>query len=242
MNSIPTFFLIISLSLTFILFLIHFELARNPKIDRKLTFDLILVLMIFGFLGARVTHIFYEEFNFYQSFPLEVFKFWKGGFVFYGGFTFAALAAVIFLKNKKQNFWFWADFLTPYISLSYTLGRIGCFFEGCCYGHYCDLPWSVTGRHPTQLYMAFGEALIMTTLILWRRHKTKIFLQEGGFFLTWLMAHATVRFIIEFYRADDRGLLIATLSISQWISLLIFGLAFGFIANRQIRKNTLDTP
>lgn len=225
---IPTFYFVISLSVTFILLLINSELNQKLKIDRKITFDITLISMIAGFLGARLTHVFYEEWPFYQQFPIEIFKFWNGGFVFYGGFIPAFIVILIFLKLKKQNIYFWTDFFTPYIGLSYALGRLGCFFEGCCYGTHCDLPWAIAGRHPTQLYMTLAEVLLLASLVFWRKKKSD-HLKPGLLFLTWLCGHAINRFIIEFFREDDRGALIRDLSLSQWISVGLFIIALSFI-------------
>lgn len=216
---VPTFYLVISLSLTFVLLLVNAELTQNSKIDRKIAFDLALIIMTTGFIGGRLGHVIYEEFAFYQEFPLEIFKFWKGGFVFYGGFILSLISVMAFLRFKKQNFYFWADFLTPYLALSYALGRMGCFFEGCCYGTYCDLPWATQQRHPTQLYMVVAELILITAILLISKRKI---LQTGLVFLAWVCGHAMNRFVIEFFREDDRGALIMNLSISQWISALVF--------------------
>ena len=222
---IPTFYLVISLSLSFVILLMNIELNDKPKIDRTMAFDLVLIIMVSGFLGGRLTHVFYEEFDFYKTFPLEVFKFWKGGFVYFGGFIAAFICTVLYLRFKKENFWAWADFLTPYASLSYAFGRVGCFFEGCCYGSFCEMPWSIGHRHPTQLYMVFAELFLIALLVLLRKFKSHIFAHVGVFFLIWLVGHATCRFIIEFYREDDRGAMINGYSISQWISALFVAAA-----------------
>ncbi|AZZ37841.1 prolipoprotein diacylglyceryl transferase [Bdellovibrio sp. qaytius] len=216
---VPTFYLVISLSITFVLLLVNAELNQNPKIDRKITFDIALIIMLTGFVGGRLAHVFYEEFAFYQEFPLEVFKFWKGGFVFYGGFILSLISVFAYLRAKKQNFYFWADFLTPYLALSYALGRIGCFFEGCCYGTHCELPWAVAGRHPTQLYMVVAELILIMGIVLFSRSRK---LTTGLVFLMWVCGHSINRFVIEFYREDDRGALIMNLSISQILSALLF--------------------
>lgn len=222
---IPTFYLVISLSVTFILLLLNSELEQNPKINRKITFDLALLIMITGFIGGRMTHVVYEEWNFYREFPLEIFKFWKGGFVFYGGLFLALASVSLYLKNKKQSFYQWADFLTPYVGLSYALGRIGCFFEGCCYGTHCELPWAIANRHPTQLYMSLAEIVLLAVLMYWRK-KQKDSFKTGLLFLAWVCGHALNRFAIEFFREDDRGAMLANLSISQWLSLVLFMGAF----------------
>lgn len=232
---VPTFYLVISLSITFILSLINSALENNSKFDRKTTFDIALIIMVSGFIGARIAHIFYEESAFYQQFPLEAFKFWNGGFVFYGGFVLSFITAFVYLHFKKQNFYFWADFFTPYLSLAYAMGRIGCFFEGCCYGAKCDLPWAIAQRHPTQLYMFVAELVLFLGLIITQK---KLRPAEGYLFLIWVFGHATNRFIIEFYREDDRGALIMNLSISQIISIFAIIIVTVIALSRLILKKT----
>ena len=231
---IPTFYLVISLSVTFVLLLLNAALANNPKIDRKITFDLALIIMVTGFIGGRLAHIFYEEFAFYQEFPLEIFKFWKGGFVFYGGFLLSLISVFAFLRFKKQNFYVWADFLAPYLGLTYALGRIGCFFEGCCYGSHCELPWAIANRHPTQLYMVVAELVLVAAIVLLNKKKQ---LTTGLVFLLWVCGHSINRFVIEFYREDDRGALIMNLSISQITSALILVSALTLIF--KLKKKTI---
>ena len=231
---VPTFYLVISISITFILLLVNAALAQDSKIDRKITFDIALIIMLTGFLGGRLAHVFYEEFAFYQEFPLQAFKFWNGGFVFYGGFLTSLICVFAFLKFKKQNFYFWADFLAPYLGLTYALGRMGCFLEGCCYGTHCELPWAIAGRHPTQLYMAVAELSLVAALVVLSRSKK---LTTGLLFLLWVTGHSVNRFVIEYYREDDRGALIAGLSISQIISALIFVSAL-YLIQKLIKKIT----
>lgn len=231
---IPTFYLVISLSVTFVLLLLNAALANNPKIDRKITFDLALIIMITGFIGGRLAHVFYEEFSFYQEFPLEVFKFWKGGFVFYGGFLLSLISVFVFLRLKKQNFYFWADFLAPYLGLTYAMGRVGCFFEGCCYGSHCELPWAVARRHPTQLYMVVAELILVAAIMLLNKKKQ---LTTGLIFLLWVCGHSINRFVIEYYREDERGAFIMNLSISQITSALIFISALALIF--KLKKKTI---
>jgi len=244
---IPTFYLIISLTATFVLLLIHKQTENYRVNDRKFIFDLVIIIMIAGFLGARIFHIIYEELDFYMTFPLEMFKFWKGGFVYFGGFITALFCSFIFITHRKQNFWTWADFLTPYVGLSYAFGRIGCFFEGCCYGQFCELPWAIQHKHPTQLYMFFAEVLLLIFLIKFKTWAllnkgyfySRIFKFEGSFFLFWLFGHGLNRFIIEFWRNDDRGALLLDHSISQWFSFcfIILSLIIYLFKFRKLYSN-----
>ena len=222
--NIPTFYLIISFSLCLsILWFGHSKHPENKNKENSLTFgyDLLVIILISGFLGARLFHILYEEPEYYLLFPLETIKFWNGGFVYYGGFLGSLVASYLFIKLKKESFLVWADFLTPFLSLTYMLGRLGCFFEGCCYGKSFALPWAIQNQHPTQLYMFFSELLVLSFIIYIEKKKFKKTLTDGFVFMMWLILSSTARFIIEFYRADDRGTFISGLSISQIISALV---------------------
>lgn len=217
-NNFPLYFAIISATMTLLLFWLNyrldqniFKLDRTAKFKRKMAFDLSLVIMVSGFIGGRALHIFYEEWFYYLIYPQEIFKFWKGGFVYYGGWISSLFCAWIFLRSKNQKLLPWADFFTPLLSLGYALGRVACYFEGCCYG---------TTRIPLQLIMVFCE-LVLFGIILFLELKKK-FKTDGYLFFIWIVFHASTRFITEFYRADDRGQLIANiLSVSQVISLMI---------------------
>jgi phosphatidylglycerol:prolipoprotein diacylglycerol transferase len=233
---LPTFFLVISLSLTFLLFWLSLRLdsEKGKDFDRKTAFDLSLIIMISGFLGSRLFHVFYEHWDFYSVYPIEIFKFWNGGFVYFGGFLAALFMSGAYLKSQKQRFLKWADFFTPLLSASYALGRIGCLLEGCCYGQYCNLPWSISGRHPTQIYMSLGEFFIFG-IILWLEKKKPVF--TGFLFTTWIMLHSVFRFIFEFFRDDDRGVSIIGLSISQMICVVLL-LGSSIFLFRKFRLET----
>ena len=99
----------------------------------------------------------------------------------------AYLSAFIFIKRLKLNFWLWHDVLAPVLALGYTLGRLACFFAGCCYGKICDLPWALplkqmdihSGkvetllRHPTALYASGLELFTLFFLLWFETKKTK---------------------------------------------------------------------
>lgn len=238
---IPTYFLVISLSLSLLLVLLSYRVDTFSK-DRKLAFDIALLLMASGFLGGRLMHVFYEEWDYYVKHPEQVLYFWNGGFVFLGGLIFCLMTGYIFAKVKNISFSEWADFFTPIFSLSHAFGRVGCFLAGCCFGSQCILPWAYAGRHPTALYMAGGEFLIFSVLLF--VEKKRIFQVKGSLFVGWLLLHSLMRFFVEFYRDDFRGVflqvpLLGSLSVSQVISLVIvLGSTLFFVLKR---KNLL-TP
>ena len=238
--SLPTYLLIISLAYTIA---VIWAFYRAPKLnmERAIALDLGLMIMMGGFFGARLFHIFYENFDYYMLFPWDVFKIWQGGFVFYGGFIGALLACIAYAKLRKIDFWEWADFYAPILAFGYGFGRLGCFLNGCCFGAECDLPWAIeftqaglpTGlRHPTQLYATVWELVLTLPLLLYVFPKFK-FPRTGYIFLSWLLLHATGRFIMESFREDFRGGEIVGLSVSTWISIAIILVSLGLVWRRQ---------
>ncbi len=238
---IPTYFLVISLSLSLLLVFLSYRVDHFSK-NRKLAFDIALLLMASGFVGGRLMHVFYEEWDHYKLHPELILYFWNGGFVFLGGLICCLITGYFFARIKKIKFSEWADFFTPIFSLSHAFGRIGCFLAGCCFGSQCILPWAYAGRHPTALYLAGGEFLIFLLLLL--VEKKRIFQLQGALFVLWLLLHSLMRFYVEFYRDDFRGVFLqvpvfGSLSVSQVISLfIIIGCVAFFIYNRV--KETLS--
>src|SRR5581483_5087257 len=98
--------------------------------------DLIMWTFLGGLVGARLFYVI----QYHISDPLEFFRIWNGGIVFYGGALGGAAAAVILHRTVLRRFnvsaWKLADALAPSIAIGLCLGRIGCFLNGCCYGHF----------------------------------------------------------------------------------------------------------
>ena len=230
---IPTFFVVISITLTLLIIYLSYRTDRDHK-NRQQAFDLALILMLASFVGGRLFHVFYEEWPFYEKHPLNIFYFWQGGFVFYGGFILALISAATYTHLKKISFFEWADFFAPLLALAHAFGRIGCLLAGCCYGIKCDLPWAIAGRHPTPLYLFLGESLIYFFLLYYEKQTQRKWPNTHGLvFIKWVLLHSILRFYTEYFRDDFRGssLHLGSLglwSISQVISfiLIIFSCAF----------------
>lgn len=239
--SVPTFFLVISISLSFLVVYLSYR-VDYLNLDRKLIFDFAILLMISGFIGGRLMHVLYEEWPYYLKRPWQIIYFWQGGFVFYGGLLFSILITWFYSRIRKVNFLSMADFFAPTLSLAHALGRMGCYFAGCCYGAKCQLPelnqffsnWKILGtldgRHPTVLYLIIGEILIFNYLIFLEKKflEKKLIYFAGALFVKWILVHSLMRLFVEYFRDDFRGAfytfpLFGRISVSQIISLgLIF--------------------
>lgn len=232
--TIPTFFLVnaIIASLCFVWTMSRAEVSKS---DLKFVADLTFVLMVGGLFGARLFHVLYENLDFYQAHPQNIFFLWEGGFTFYGGFLLALLSGLVFAKYSQQSPIEYFDLYAPVLSLSYALGRVGCLLTGCCYGKACEFPWAINGRHPTQLYSTLWELGVLCILLGLEKKKNR---PPSFIFAVWLMLHATGRFLIEFLRDDFRGPA-ALLSVSSWISLVLFVIGSVWVVLLKKRSSQL---
>jgi phosphatidylglycerol---prolipoprotein diacylglyceryl transferase len=192
-----------------------------------------------GFYSGGWNHFFYDQ------------MLGKGG-VFYGGFLMAVAGSAIYFRLAKLSGWQAADCVAPGLALAQGLGRIGCFFAGCCWGTPTHLPFGVTftseiahqltgvplniSIHPTQLYEA-GLVLASIPFLMWlRKHKTF----QGEVILVYVCYYAVARFFLEFVRDDPRGYYLdGMVSTSQLISLLILPmvlLLWARLKDRQRRQ------
>jgi phosphatidylglycerol:prolipoprotein diacylglycerol transferase len=231
--AIPTYFLILSLVFSFLVIFV-FQRAQKMNWDVDRALHLCLLIMVGGFIGGRAMHVLYEQPEIYFANPVYIFQFWRGGYVFYGGAIAAAVACGFYLWRLKDSFLKWADFFTPAISLGYGLGRLSCFFAGCCYGEASVLPWALrfaggqATRHPTQMYTTLWEVFAFAILV--QLEKKSFFKSRTGLiFSIYLAWHSLGRLWIESFRDDFRGHLYGGLSISTWISFGLFGSALWLV-------------
>jgi phosphatidylglycerol:prolipoprotein diacylglycerol transferase len=218
-------------------FMVAVWLANRRAATRGITSeqisDLFFVVLVASIIGAR---LFYVVLNLseFTSDPLNIFKIWNGGLVFYGGFIVALGTAMVWVKKQGMDLWTVADLLAPPIALGHAVGRLGCLFAGCCYGRECHLPWAIEFHnpdslaplgvllHPTQLYSVFSNLSIFLIVLLIDRKKRF----KGQVFWAYIMIYGLFRSFIEMFRGDFRGdFFLETLSVSQTIGIMMSGFA-----------------
>lgn len=217
--------------------------AAKVGINPERILDMGVYLLIAAIIGSRLLYVLINLSEFRED-PLEVFAFWRGGLVFFGGLLAAVPTGIWYVKRHGLPIWKTADIMAPYIALGHAIGRLGCFFAGCCYGAPCSNGICIvfTDTHslaplgvplyPTQLMEAGGEFLNFIILsIAWRYHR-----RDGQVFWLYPLLYSILRFVIEFYRGDAaRGMFFDGLvSISQIISVLMF--LFSVVMLLRLRK------
>ncbi len=223
--------------------------AKKEGIPTNKIVDLGFYMLLSALIGSRLFFILINLTHYIKN-PLDIFKIWEGGLVFYGGLILAVPTVIFFVKKNALGIWSIADLFAPSLAIGHAVGRIGCFFAGCCYGKPAEgLPWAVVFSnpdslaligiplHPTQLYESIGEFINFFILIILRRYKSF----KGQLFMTYLLLYSVLRFFVEFYRGDpDRGFITPWLSLSQGISVLMFLVAIsGLIILKKYKKTTM---
>ncbi len=181
--------------------------------------DMVAIVIVSAILGARIYYIILN-FPEFQADWTRLWQMWLGGLAFHGGLAGGILAAVIYCWRARLSVWQFGDIGAAGLALGQAFGRIGCFFAGCCYGSPAGVPWAVVFphldgecRHPTQIYEAVGYTGVFA--VLWLIRKGKPF--DGYVFLSYLMLHGLVRFVVEALRDDSVYLL--GMKVAQLVAL-----------------------
>jgi len=224
----------------------------RQQMDDYITWAILGVL-----IGARLGYVFFYKIDYFLLRPLEIFwpvqmvdgKAFVGisGMSYHGGLIGVTLSTILFCKKHKINLWSFADFIVPGVALGYTFGRIGNFLNGELYGRVTSVPWGMYFvyaptyelRHPSQLYEAFFEGIILFFL-LWSLRKEISF--SGFLFWVYCIGYGTVRFFIEMFRQPDEhlGFVIGHFSMGQLLCLEMILIGSYFIIRN--RTKVINIP
>lgn len=240
--------------LMYLLAFLQFWWLGKRRIDRGLapgwTLEALDDLIFYGVLGVivggRLGQVLFYEPGYYFSHPGEILAVWKGGMSFHGGFL-GVLAAMSFVARKYRRAWLdVTDFIAPLVPLGLAAGRLGNFINGELWGRVADptLPWAMVfpqvdnlPRHPSQLYQAAGEGLMLFVLLWLFAARPR---GRGAVSGAFLVGYGVFRFLAEFFRTPDAGIfgLSYVVSMGQWLSLPMI-VAGGWLLFRA-RRTTPD--
>jgi phosphatidylglycerol:prolipoprotein diacylglycerol transferase len=225
--------------------------AKRWGLDANRVLDLGIYIIIAALVGAKLLLLVVDRDQFLKN-PMELLSLARSGGVFYGGLILAVGVAFWYIARHRMPFWTTCDVFAPGIALGHVTGRLGCLAAGCCFGRPTDLPWGITFKnplaaslvgtplnirlHPTQLYEAGAELLILVLLLTTEKRGRPF---AGRTFWAYMLLYAISRYIIEFYRGDPRGSLFG-MSTSQLISLVLVPLSLAMLV--WLARTNPETP
>ena len=207
-------------------------------------FDDFITYAIVGIiLGGRLGYAIFYNLKYYLESPLEILMLWNGGMSFHGGLIGVIFATQLFAKKHKVNQFLFLDLVSLSAPIGIFFGRIANFINSELIGKATNLPWSVQfvlidniKRHPSQLYEAFFEGIILFLLL--RYFFRKNYLQNPGkISALFLIFYSLFRFFVEFFRSPDLqiGYLFLNLTFGQLISIIFFsaGVLLLYLKNNE---------
>ena len=228
--------------------------GRLPGVDMNGLSDLAFYGMLGVVLGGRIGYILFYSFGAFLDNPLMIFKVWEGGMSFHGGLLGVMAAALWWTRKQKIHFFDTMDFVAPLVPAGLGFGRIGNFIGAELWGKYTQAGWGVIfpstdpnvlklglnaaqlqaqyaagaldkfARHPSQLYQAFLEGLVMFSVLWWFSRKPRPRYAVSGMFA---LLYGVFRFVVEFVRVPDEGigyLAFGWLTMGQLLSLPLIAL------------------
>ena len=220
------------------------KLIKNDSIQ-KLFDDYIFYLIIGIILGGRLGYVVIYNLSYYFSHPFEILMIWQGGMSFHGAVIGVVISTYFFSAKNKINTFYFLDLVALSAPIGIFLGRISNFINSELYGRTTDLFWGVKFekidnliRHPSQLYEAFLEGILLFIFLNYfsKKYKNRL---NGFTSSLFLIIYSLFRFLIEFTREPDTqlGYFFDFLTMGQLISIvfLIFGLVL-FYKKNEIQK------
>ncbi len=206
---------------------------RAPRfgLAREQVYDAVLPIILCSLAGAKLLYL-AQDWRLYLADPRGLMGAIRGGFVFYGGLAGGIAGGIWWLRRRRLPVLAFGDLISAPLALAQVTGRLGCFFNGCCYGRAVEggIVFPALGdgapRHPTQLYEAAGTAIIGALLLL-RPAPPRT---KPGSTLGWYaVSYALLRFFVEFFRDDPRGPAFAGFTVSQTMAIAAFGAGLALI-------------
>ncbi len=218
------------------------------NIQLKEKFDDYITYLIIGIIiGGRLGYVFFYNFNYYSNNIFDIIKIWQGGMSFHGGLIGVVVASILFAKKYNHNPFNYLDIVSIVAPIGIFLGRIANFINSELYGIETNLPWAVKFvkidnlyRHPSQLYEALFEGLILFLILIYFRNKGLIKVPGliSGLFLIF---YSAFRFVIEFIRVPDQqlGYLFFDLTMGQLVSIIFLLIGIYLVIMKY--ENTKET-
>jgi phosphatidylglycerol:prolipoprotein diacylglycerol transferase len=217
----------------------------NSPVKPEALEDLIFYAAMGVILGGRVGYVLFYNFSSFLADPVMLFKVWEGGMSFHGGLIGVIFAMWLSARKNQCTVLALTDFIAPVVPVGLLAGRIGNFINAELWGRTTDVYWSFVfpgagplPRHPSQLYEAALEGLLLFLILWFYSSKPRPYMAISGMFA---MFYGFFRFIVEFYRVPDAHigyLAMDWLTMGQILStpMILSGMALIAIAYKSKAK------
>ena len=234
------------------------KLLRQPgaPMARRHAEDLVFWAALGVILGGRLGYVLFYRPDFYLENPLEIVKLWDGGMSFHGGVIGTSLALFFYAHKEKLNWLRVHDYVACVVPIGLFTGRLANFVNAELWGAPTSLPWAVRfpevingvvqlgpPRHPSQLYEALLEGVVLFAILALMFWKTRARYQPGLLVGTFVLGYGLFRFLVEFVREPDAHLVefarATGLSMGQWlcVPMILGGLYLILTAARRRQRN-----
>jgi len=206
--------------------------------------DLIIYLVLGIVLGGRLGYVLFYNFDYYSQNIIEVFKLWQGGMSFHGGLLGVVLSIFMFARKNNVSFYKLSDIVSCVSPIGIFFGRIANFINSELYGKPSTLPWSVIfpnggniSRHPSQIYEALLEGLILFFLLKYLALKKEIIFKVGHISIFFLISYSVLRIFSEIFREPDNNVRLIFNYFSMGTLLSFLTIFIGILITLHINKN-----
>lgn len=234
-------------------YLVRHQLRQFRPARLEENFENLNVLLILAVIvGGRLGYVLFYNLGYYLDNPLEIPATWSGGMSFHGACLTLIVVGFLYCRRKGVDFWQAADLYTATIPIGIGLGRIGNFINGELFGRVTAMPWGMVfpgggpnPRHPSQLYEAVLEGLLLFVLLWSVRHKPWQQVRSwphGSILALFLAGYGCMRIIAEMFREPDPqvGFLFDLLTMGQLLSMAMVaaGATIWLLRRRTVRDET----
>lgn len=223
-----------------------FLARKDKKISSDQIDDFLTYLIVGIILGGRLGYVLFYNTDYFFSNPLEVFKIWHGGMSFHGGLLGVALAMIVFARKERLPFLVLSDIVVTVAPIGLFFGRLANFINGELFGRVTESPLGIIfpnggpmPRHPSQLYEAALEGLLLFLILLVLSRIDVIRQKNGVLSGVFLLCYGTFRALIECFREPDiqLGLFFNAVSMGQILSVPMIVLGLSVIVWRYKKQN-----
>ncbi len=216
------------------------KMAEQPKspFNKQQIDDFIVWGMVGIIAGGRLGYVLFYNPSYYFSHMGDILRLWDGGLSFHGGLAGVVVTTILYAKAKKIPLFEFGDRIAVVSPIGLFFGRVANFINGELWGSPSNLPWAMTfpsggdvARHPSQLYEALGEGLILYLLLSYLFKRTNISRYPGMLIGVFFLGYGLARYLVEFVRVPDAhlGLIGGFISMGQILSLPMLAVGLGFV-------------